>query len=137
MCLWAGFFFNCLFFFFGGGETSGVNTSILSTYLIERECISFFHFMASNISPISLRLRNALRFNFFIAFPFSVFRKFFLCCHQHSVVLHLPKEAVDVVLSSFLCDLLYLTIFIFFPKIKDHSLGVPDFFIFFFRISEQ
>lgn len=38
-------------------------------------------------------------------------------------------------LLLFLCDLLYLTVFIFFSKIKHHSLGVPDFS--FLRISEQ
>lgn len=127
-------FFFSLFF---SGERVGANTSILSNYIIERECISFLHLMASNISPNSLKLRNTLSFNFSYHFHFfSCFLIFFLCSHQHSLPLNSPKETVDMFLLLFLCDLLYLTVFIFFPpKIKHHSLGVPDFS--FLRISEQ
>lgn len=109
----------------------GVNTSTFSNYIIERECISFLHLMASNISPISLKLRNAFCFNFSYHFCFSCFAIFFLCSHQHSLALNLPKETVDLFLLLFLCDLLYLTVFIFFSKIKHHSLGVPDFLLLF------
>lgn len=106
-------FFFSLFF---SGERVGANTSILSNYIIERECISFLHLMASNISPNSLKLRNTLSFNFSYHFHFfSCFLIFFLCSHQHSLPLNSPKETVDMFLLLFLCDLLYLTVFIFFP----------------------
>lgn len=106
-------FFFSLFF---SGERVGANTSILSNYIIERECISFLHLMASNISPNSLKLRNTLSFDFSYHFHFfSCFLIFFLCSHQHSLPLNSPKETVDMFLLLFLCDLLYLTVFIFFP----------------------
>lgn len=67
LCLQSGFC--CLFLFFSR-ERVGANTSILSNYIIERECISFLHLMASNISPNSLKLRNTLSFNFSHHFHF-------------------------------------------------------------------
>lgn len=59
-----------LSFSFFSRERVGANTSILSNYIIERECISFLHLMASNISPNSLKLRNTLSFNFSYHFHF-------------------------------------------------------------------
>lgn len=56
-------------------------TSILSSYILEWECISFLHLMASNISPNSLRLRNTLSFEFSHHFHSFHVLYFFFCAH--------------------------------------------------------
>lgn len=74
VCLQDGF---CYLFSFGGIGGRRVNTSFVKLH--NRECISFLHLMASNISPNGLKLRNTLCFNFSYHFHFSYF--IFYCVH--------------------------------------------------------
>lgn len=127
-------FFFSLFF---SGERVGANTSILSNYIIERECISFLHLMASNISPNSLKLRNTLSFDFSYHFHFfSCFLIFFSVLTSAFTSVKFAKGNCWYVSAIIPVQLVVPhSIYFFSPQIKHHSLGVPDFS--FLRISEQ
>lgn len=96
----------------------------------------YFFFAFNGLKHFSQRFKTQKYplFQFFISFPFFIFY-FLLCSHQHSLPLNLPKETVNMFLLFFLCDLLYLTVFIFFPKLSIIHWGVRIFL--YLRISEQ